>query len=205
MGLLNKTLIFNNRGRKIMKTRYAILLLTFCLFLGLSIQISYAQWDAINSGYGITTNWHGKEVPFGESVTAWAGTRDPSVTAIFFRWKRPDNSTYREYNNTSLVKCDSMSEIPSDAPEEIKNWAENNPDKFPIWIATNTQIPDTIGEWAVKAYFIGPNGTTKEHVENTIMIRGTSFNVISDFPLVGTAGALVAMLLGLNLFMRRKR
>ena len=188
-----------------MKTRYAILLLTFFLFLGLSIQISYAQWDAINSGYGITTNWHGKEVPLGENVTAWAGTRDQNVTAIFFRWKRPDNSTYAECYNTSLVKCNSPSEIPSNAPEEIKDWANKYPNKFPIWIATNTQIPDTIGEWAVKAYFIGPRGTTKEQVENTIRIKATSFNVISDFPLVGTAGALVAMFLGLNLFMRRKR
>jgi hypothetical protein len=205
MSLLNRTVTLN-RGDKIMKTRYyAILLLTFCLFIFLSIQISYAQWDAINSGYGITTNWHGREVPFGESVTAWAGTRDQDVTAIFFRWKRPDDSVYAEYNDTSLVKCDRPSDIPSDAPEEIKDWAENNPDKFPIWIATNTQIPNTIGEWTVKAYFIGPGGKTKEQVENTIMIKGTSFNVISDFPLVGTAGALVAMLLGLNLFMRRKR
>jgi len=188
-----------------MKTRYAILFLTFCLFICSSIQISYAQWDAINSGYGITTNWHGKEVPLGESVTAWAGTRDSNVTAILFRWKRPDESVYAECNNTSLVKCDNAAEIPSDAPEEIKDWAEKNRDKFPIWIATNTQTPDTYGNWTVKAYFIGPGGTTKEDVENTIMIRATSFNVISDFPVVGTAGALVAMLFGLNLFMRRKR
>ena len=37
------------------------------------------------------------------------------------------------------------------------------------------------------------------------MIKATSLNVIPDFPVVGTAGALVVMLLGLNLFMRRKR
>ena len=188
-----------------MKTRYAILFLTFCLFICSSIRISYAQWDAINSGYGITTNWHGKDVPLGESVTAWAGTNDSSVTAIFFRWKRPDESVYAKYNNASLVKYNSPTEIPNEAPKEIKDWAEKNPDKFPIWIATNTQTPDTYGNWTVKAYFIGSGGTTKEHVENTIRIRATSFNVISDFPVVGTTGALVAMLLGLNLFMRRKR
>jgi len=188
-----------------MKAKYAILFLTFCLFICLSTQISYAQWDAINSGYGITTNWHGKEVPFGESVTAWAGTTNPSIMAIFFRWKRPDESVYAEYNNTSLMKCNNPTEIPNEAPEEIKDWAEKNPDKFPIWIATNTQTPDTIGDWTVKAYFIGPEGTTKEQVENTVMIKATSLNVIPDFPVVGTAGALVVMLLGLNLFMRRKR
>ena len=182
-----------------------VLFLSASILLSLSFNLAHAQWSAINSGYGLTTNWHGKEVPFGESVTAWAGTRDPDVTAIFFRWKRPDNSTYAEYNNTSLLKCNNPSEIPSDAPEEIRDWAENNPDKFPIWIATNTQIPDSLGDWCVKAFFIGPDGKTKEQVDNTIMIRATSFNVISDFPVVGTAGALIAMLLGLNLFIRRKR
>lgn len=189
-----------------MKTKFAIIpLILVLIFIFSFIEISYAQWDAINSGYGITTNWHGKEVPFGESVTAWAGTRDPTVTAILFRWKRPDESIFAEYNNTSLVKYNSPEEIPNEAPKEIKDWANKNPKKFPIWIAINTQIPDTYGDWCVKAYFIGPGGKTKEQVENTIQVRSTSFNVIPSYPVVGTAGALVAMLLGLNLFIRGKR
>jgi hypothetical protein len=165
----------------------------------ISASLTYAQWDALNSGYAVTTNWHGKEVPLGQSVTAWAGTRDQNVKAVFFRWIRPDGSIYAEFNNKSLVQCYSPSDIPSYAPEEIKDW-----DKFPIWIATNTQTPDTIGDWTVKAYFIGPEGTTKEHVENTIAIRGTSFNVIPDFPVVGVAGALGVMLLSLRVYMSRK-
>jgi hypothetical protein len=38
-----------------------------------------------------------------------------------------------------------------------------------------------------------------------VAIRATSFNVIPDIPVLGSAGALTAMLLSLGLFLYRKR
>ncbi|MEM3759517.1 MAG: hypothetical protein QXZ02_00215, partial [Candidatus Bathyarchaeia archaeon] len=81
-----------------MKMAYIVLAI---LLAGLSlavVNIANAQWSALSSSYAITTNWHGKEVPLGESVTAWAGTTDPNVQEVLFRWKRPDETIFVEVN-----------------------------------------------------------------------------------------------------------
>jgi len=189
-----------------MKTMHAILLLlTFCLFLGLSIQISYAQWSAINSGYAVTTNWHGKEVPIGQSVTAWAGTINSLVYQVEFKWKNETGHVVYDVNVTNLVSYITPN-YPPDAPQEIIEWATNSRNaNITIFYANNTQIPNSLGNWSVQVFFYGPGGHLMDQGTDIVAIRATSFNVIPDFPVVGTAGALVAMLLGLNLFMRRKR
>jgi len=50
----------------------------------ISVSLTYAQWDALKSGYAVTTNYQGKEVPPGTRVTATAGTTDEKVINVTF-------------------------------------------------------------------------------------------------------------------------
>jgi len=61
-----------------MKPRFSMIaVLLASLFLFASVSIAYAQWAAIkDSGYAVTTNWHGVDVPIGQDVIATAGTTD---------------------------------------------------------------------------------------------------------------------------------
>ncbi|MEM4713701.1 MAG: hypothetical protein QXQ61_04020 [Candidatus Bathyarchaeia archaeon] len=186
-----------------MKTVYvALAVLLIGLFLAIA-NIAHAQWPALSSGYAVTTNWHGKEVPLGESVTVWAGTTDSNVQEVLFRWKRPDETIFVEIN-VPVVGPYTTPNVPEGVPQEIINWANSNPG-INVYYANNTQTPDTLGDWGVQAFFRGPGGKTKAGVEETIAIRATSFNVIPDLPVVGTAGAVTAMLLGLGLFFQKKK
>jgi hypothetical protein len=151
----------------------------------ISASITYAQWDALNSGYAVTTDYHGKEVPPGTLVTATAGTTDGKVTNVTFIWKYPNKTVAYEVN------------------KEV--WYNGSTyDGKLIHYANSSYTPDTLGDWGVQALFIGEGGTTKANHEDVIKIRATSFNVTPDFPVVGVAGALGVMLLSLRIFMRRK-
>jgi len=149
--------------------------------------IVHAQWDAINSGYAVTTDYHGIEVPPGTLVTAIAGTTDPEVKNVTFLWKYPDNETVVYEVNVQV-------------------WTNGSTyDGEIIYYANSSYTPDAIGDWGVQALFIGENGKQKANHDDVVMIRSTSFNTIPDLPVVGTAGAITTMLLGLGLFLRKKK
>lgn len=181
-----------------MKAKIGFLVLVVFL---LSVVNVRAQWNALSSGYAITTNWHGEEVPIGENVTAWAGTKNPEVEEVKFQWKDPDENVVWDPEVT-ITGPYTTPNVPDGVPQEIKNWAKDNPN-IDIWYANNTQTPNIIGHWTVKAFFIGEDGKTKCGVDDTIMIRATSFEVIPELPVVGTAGAMVTMLLSLVLFYKK--
>jgi hypothetical protein len=179
----------------------AILVIAFAIT---SVNIACAQWSAINSGYAVTTNWHGQEVPFGASVTAWAGTNNSEVYQVEFLWKNATDHVIF-VNITNLVNYTTPN-YPPDAPEEIINWATNSKNAgVKIWYANNTQIPNSMGNWTVQVFFYAPGGHLRGQISDIIKIKATSFHVVPDFPLVGTAGAVVVMLLGLGLFWNKKR
>jgi hypothetical protein len=182
-----------------MKIRHLIL---FVIVFSLFVVSASAQWHALSSGYGATTNWHGEEVPVGESVTAWAGTTDPDVTDVLFRWRYPDDTVYTEVT----VPIDgpyTTPTVPTGVPQEIIDWANAHPG-IDVYYADDTQTPDEIGDWGVTVLFIGPGGTTKADVDEVIAIRATSFEAVPEVAIVGSAGAAIAMLLGLGCFYRKK-
>lgn len=181
-----------------LKTKLAILIIALSLLFIVNVS---AQWDAISSGYAVTTNWHGEDVPYGENVIAWAGTTDTDVVEVLFRWKRPDESVFAEVT-VAISGPYTTPDVPIGVTNEISDWADGN-HGITVYYASDTQTPDALGGWAVKAFFIGPGGTTKEGIEETIMIKATSFNVIPEVAIIGTAGAVVAMLLGLGFFYRK--
>lgn len=190
-----------------MKLRYfTIAVLLVSIFFAVGVNIAHAQWNALNSGYAVTTNWHGEVVPIGESVTAWAGTNNTEVYKVEFKWKNETEHVVFDENVTNLVQYTTPS-YPPDVPQEIIKWATDP--KYAgatIKYANNTQIPDALGNWSVQVFFYAPGGNLRGQGSDIIRIKATSFHVIPDVLVVGTAGAMVAMLLGFGFFgLRRKR
>lgn len=144
--------------------------------LALALVFSFVAVAYAPSNYSVTSNYHGIDVPAGASVVVTASTTDATVYQVTFLWKNPGGNTVW----TDVVPI--------------------NPDGT----ATSTHAPDEIGDWGVQALFQSPDGTTKQGVEEVIAIRATSFNVVPEVPLIGTAGASIAMLAGLTYKMKRK-
>jgi len=174
---------------------------TFIVLISATLLLSVnAQWSAIKSGYAITTDWHGQDVPVGAPVTAWAGTTNENVYQIRFLWLDPEENIRYDTNVTDIVNYITP-DYPPGAPDEIIEWAEENPN-IEIWYANNTQTPDSVGEWTVKAWFYSPEG----HLMNStvIKIRATSFNTVPYTP-IGTIIIAVTMIAALTAFITRKR
>lgn len=168
--------------------------------------LARAQWSAISSGYGITTDWHGQDVPIGASVTATAGTTDMNIDEVEFRWLDPDG--HAEINVTVPVSgpLTTPDELPPNPPQEIIDWAEDNPG-IDYYYAQDTQTPDDVGDWAVQAHFIDTDENPKSlRGRNTdiIAIRATSFSAVPEVPF-GTIVVLLSMFAALGLFAIRRK
>jgi hypothetical protein len=126
--------------------------------------------------YEATSNYHGIDAPLYANVIVTASTTDPSIFQVTFLWK--------------------------DAAENLKFT-----DVVPIsgGSAQSTHQPDSMGDWGVQTLFQGPDGKTKEGVELVVKTRAKSFNVIPEVPIIGTAGASMAMVLGLVYRMKKKK
>jgi hypothetical protein len=135
-------------------------------------------------------------------VVATAGTTDLTIEHVTFRWQDPDNSTVWE-ETVAVSGPLTTPNVPSDIPPEVQEWANDNPSVDYLY-AQSTYAPNIVGDWGVQAFFIGPDGTTKAGLDYVVQIRATSFNVIPEVPIIGTAGAAIAMLAGLGAFMKRR-
>lgn len=178
----------------------SLLLFLFCLFAIVNVNVTKAQFNAINSNYAVTTNKHGQPVLIGESVTAWAGTTNQSVYMVEFVWKNETDHIIFAENVTNFVNYTTPA-YPPNAPQEIVKWATNDRNEgIPILYFNNTQIPNQLGNWTVQVFFYAPGGHLCGQGSAIVAIKATSFHVIPDAPIVGTAGIITAMLFGLGLF-----
>jgi hypothetical protein len=114
-------------------------------------------------------------VPLGATVIVTATTDDPNVNSVLFIWR--NGAGMQQWNETVTINSG---------------------------LAQSSGQPDSIGDWGVQTLFIGPGGTTKEEVDFVIAIRATSFNVVPEVPILGTAGIVGAMALGLTIRAKRK-
>jgi hypothetical protein len=146
----------------------------------------YAQWSALNSGCAVTTNYHGEDVMPGMLVTATAGTTDADVESVTFLWKDPDENTVKT--------------------ETVPVWSNGSEWKGKIiYYAQSSYTHDVFDDWCVQAFFIGDGVKRKAQIDDVVKIETTSFFVIPDFPVVDTAGALIAMMIGLSLFAYKRK
>lgn len=171
-----------------MKAKFVALAM---LILPLFVLTVNAQWSALNSGYAITTDYHGEDVPPASLVTATAGTTDINVLNVTFEWKDPgENIVFTETK---------------DVLSNGTRWT-NSSGSFLIYYANSSYAPGLpLGDWAVQVFFNGPGGHIRGQGSDIIRIRATSFNVVPEVAVVGTAGATIAMLLGLGLFLHKKK
>ncbi|MGQ9566054.1 MAG: hypothetical protein ACUVT5_05865 [Candidatus Bathyarchaeales archaeon] len=146
-----------------------------------------AQWSSLSLDYVITTNYHGKDVFPGTLVTATAGTTDPDVHDVTFVWLFP--------NDTAAVTDPHV-------PVYSNGTTWNG---LLIYYANSSFTPNTVGDWGVQALFYGDGGHLRGKHSDIVAIRATSFNVIPEIPVIGTAGIAIAMLLGLGFYKSRKR
>jgi len=177
--------------------KLGLVALLVALTLIVTPTIVQAQWPAINSGYAVTTNWHGIDVPLGASVTAWAGTTDSTVEKVEFIWKDADGNVVRDEMVTVDATLDKYTTpaVPPGAPPEIVDWAQKPMNwGITIWYAQDTypSVTDPLGDWSVKAKFINAFGQTVSSESDSFPVRATSFNVVPEVSF-GTIAILIAM------------
>lgn len=187
-----------------MKSRFSIVaILAVCVFLLVSVNVAQAQWAAIKvSGYAVTTNWHGIDVPVPSSVVVTAGTTDLSVTSVEFIWREPPDGNgpiaFDEEVPTSTLITPA---VPPNVPNEVIKWATDNPG-ITYKYAQSTHPIDVVGDWGVQALFkdgINIKGRALS------AIRATSFNAVPEVPF-GTVLILSSMFGALGvLIIKRKR
>jgi len=155
--------------------------------VGSFVTMAYAyNWDgSLESGYAVTSNYHGIDVPSGAEVVVTAMTTDPDVDVVTFVWKNPAEQpvhieTKKVYSNGTTFNG-----------------------KL-VYYANSTFTPNAMGDWGVKATFLDVHHCCIWTWVERVARRATSFNVIPEIPVLGTAGASVAMLAGFTYKLKRK-
>lgn len=178
-----------------MKARFAALGIPVILGILILSSAVYAPWSTLGTGYAITSNVHGIDVPPGTPVTVTAGTLDSNVMNVTFRWHEPPdgNGPVRWEDTVPIFTDGTYGEWNNGTTAEIR-YAEN----------THTLPPDVLGDWGVQAFFRDSTGKDKANLTNVIKTKATSFNAVPDVP-YGTIGAAAVMLIALGLFVIKKR
>lgn len=169
-------------------TRKSILLaIAIAALVSSFVTIAYAHNPngSLESGYGVTSNYHGIDVPSGAPVTVTAMTTDPSVDVVKFVWKNAAGQVI--YTETKRV---------------FSNGTTFD-DKL-VYYAISTFTPNSIGDWGVQARFLDVHRICRCIWVEKVARRATSFNVIPEIPLIGTAGASIAMVAGFTYKIKRK-
>jgi hypothetical protein len=148
----------------------------------------------LNDGYEIVTNWQGVDVTPGSEVVATALTIDPAVSQVTFLWKNPAGMT--TYVET----------VPIFTNGTLGSGKVNGVDYENVLVryAISTQTPDIVGDWGIQALFQDSSEKIIQGVGNVVAVRARSFNVIPEVPILGAAGATIAMFAGLTYRMKRK-
>lgn len=170
--------------------KYALLLAVISIGLLSMINLAYAPWSTLGTGYAITSNVHGIDVLPGTLVVVTAGSLDPNVARVTFRWHMPNNTVAREVT------------VPVFTNGTTGQW--NNGDTSLIRYAVDSYRPEETGDWGVQAFFQGRTGWTRSGLDYVIKIKATSFNVVPEAQF-GTLTILIGMFGALGLFAFRKR
>jgi hypothetical protein len=171
-----------------MDKRNSLILSTLVLLLIGSFATSvYAAntTGSLSSGYAVTSNYHGEDVPLGANVIVTSMTTDSRVDKVTFIWKNAAGQVV--FTETKPV---------------FTNGTKFN-SKL-VRYAISTYSPNTIGDWGVQVKFFDVYHFCRFTCTVRLATRATSFNVIPEIPIIGTAGASIAMLAGLTYKVRRK-
>jgi hypothetical protein len=192
-------------SEKGMKSKFLLAAFIALAILALAVGTAFAGWTAIkNSGYAVTTNWHGIDVPGGQVVVATAGTTDQNVKKIEFIWKNASEFIIWDENITvsgPLV----TSAVPGNVPQEVVDWA-NSKNGVKYWYAQSSHTPIEVGDWGVQVRFF-KNGLRENEIGSEaedFVVRATSFNTVPETPW-GPIAISATFLGALGLFVFRKK
>lgn len=186
-----------------MKARVRIYILASALILfSMFIVYARADWNSMGSGYAVTSNWHGINVPIGETVVVTAGTTDSSVASVEFKWNLPNGTTLYDETVTPLTELTGPA-TPPNVPGEVVTWANANSGTV-YYYAQSTHTPSILGDWGVQALFYNATGAKVATKATSFSVVGPQ-NVVPEVPIVGTAGAALAMFLGLGVFLIKRK
>ncbi len=152
-----------------------ILLVSSCLALQVN---AHSKW------YTITNDAAGG-VQLGNPVTVTATTNNEEIVKISFNWTNPAGDLAFPIETTNV------------------QWKWQDGHK--VYYATSIKTPNAIGDWIVEAEFIDEQGYCWCKEYKTIATRTTSFNVVPEVPLLGTAGVAIAMVLGLTVYKKKQK
>jgi hypothetical protein len=175
-----------------MKAKLSIaLLLILTTLLVSTASAGFIFPNDLDSGYYLTSNYHGESVPPGATVTMTAESTNTRVRSVQFLWFAPDGTLAR-------------------VSDRIPVWTNgstltNDEGTFTIYFAEDNYIPNVPGHWGVVAVFFGEGGIILCRHNVILAIRFTFFNVVPEIQVAGTAGAAGIMLLGFGLFAMKKR
>ena len=169
-----------------MRAKIAIALLLMLLTVS---QVKADTFDGVNldSGYFIT---HKSVKNSPEIITATAGTTDSRVQVIKFAWFAPDGTLTRLSPKISLEESDTQ--------------YLNGSGSYPVYVAEDEHPRDFPGYLRVIAIFQDQNEATIETRNHKIAIRVELFNTVPEIQIVGTAGSVSLMVLGVALYIKRR-
>lgn len=168
-----------------------ILIMVFLSALFIALPNAYAyDWSntSINSGYALTTDYHGKDVPMGATVTARAGTTDLSITTVYFRWLKPNGAE-------------------AWAPVKVTTFSLDTYNGKTVRVFVSTGVPDQTGDWGVQALFYDSGGHGRgplAGLPEKVAVKGTSFFVVPEIAF-GTIAVLSATFGALGIFALKKK
>ena len=179
-----------------MRKNYLFTTFAIALFCSL-VTMAFASNNPIvlQDGYEITNNWHGSgDLQPGTNVVATAMTIDPEVTQVTFLWKDPAGQiAFQETVAVFQNGTTGSGQIKGTQYEDVA-----------VSFAVSEYTPQSLGDWGVQALFQDSSGKTCQTISWVLAIRATSFNVIPEIPILGTAGAATAMITGFTYKMKRK-
>jgi hypothetical protein len=164
------------------------LLLSSNLVLFANAKVTLNEGD-LSVGYAVVTNYGDETVPLGATVVVTAMSTDARVDIVNFTWINPAGQTvFKE----SVAAASNGSTYPEE-------------DGALIYYASSSYSPEAQGEWTVIVAFFDKTDLCTHAFYPTLDMRATSFNVVPEIPLLGTAGVSAAMLLGLGLFKAKRK
>jgi hypothetical protein len=183
-----------------MKTKLLTIGFSTVLISLLMCSLVYATWSTLETGYAVTSNMKGTPIS-NNPATVTAGTLDPTVNQITFKWYAPPNGN-------GEVLLDETETVFTNGT--IGQWV--NGTEAEIRYAQST-FKVYEGEWRVEIIFHASEGDVM--AEKTIIVEDipdqslygtdteTTF-VVPELP-IGTIAATGAMMAALALFMITKK
>ncbi len=155
------------------------IVLAFALLLSVSAT-AYAAYD-----YTVQVTSPVGQIMPGDTVTLTASSDDPApVSQVTFQW-----FTQANYNPETGVAT---------GPATYTETDYDGTEGF-----TSSQVVNTAGDWYVQATYYPITDTNPEPPVEVTKLTVVIFNVVPELPLLGTAGAAIAMIGGLAYVKKR--